>query len=285
MVIRVAEIFVALALVLGPLSGNVCAHGDFHTLITEANKLIDSMPNDPEGWLKRGELYRLHQQWEAAAADYEKAASLGAKQTALDLSWGRFWLDTNWPLSTRTAMDRLLAASPNHVEGHLLRGRALTRLGQHLDAAADFTKAIGATQEPGPDLFIERAQILAAGGPQESAAALATLDEGIKKLGPLVTLQLTAIDLELKRKNFDAALARLDGVAAKSPRKETWLVRRGEVLLQANRPDEARKAYRDALASMQTLPPARRNVPAMVDLEKRIQKELQFLDGPGPVKP
>ena len=283
--IRVGQIFLLLALALGALPVNMRAHGDFHTLITEANKLIDSLPNDPEGWLRRGELYRLHQQWEAAAADFEKAASMGAKQAALDLSWGRFWLDTNWPLSTRTAMDRLLAASPNHVEGHLLRGRALTRLGQHLEAAADFTRAIAATQEPGPDLFIERAQILAAGGPQESAAALATLDEGIKKLGPLVTLQLTAIDLELKRKNFDAALERLDGVAVKSPRKETWLVRRGEVLMQANRPDEARKAYRDALASMQTLPPARRNVPAMVDLEKRIRQELQFLDGPGPVKP
>ena len=283
--IQAGQIFLAVALLLSALPGNVRAHGDFHTLITEANKLIDSLPNDPEGWIKRGELYRLHQQWEAAAADFEKAATLGAKQAALDLSWGRFWLDTNWPLSTRTAMDRLLAASPNHVEGRLLRGRALNRLGQHLDAAADFTKAIASTAEPGPDLFIERAQILAAGGPQESAAALATLDEGIKKLGPLVTLQLTAIDLELKRKNYDAALERLDGVAAKSPRKETWLVRRGEVLMQANRPDEALKAYRDALASLQTLPAARRNVPAMAELEKRIRQELKFLEGPGPVKP
>ena len=275
----------ALALAWGALAPDVRAHGDFHSLITGANKLIDSQPNDPEGWLRRGELYRLHQQWDAASADFEKAASLGAKQVALDLAWGRYWLDTNWPLSARTAMDRLLTASPNHVEGHLLRGRALTRLGQHLEAAADFTKAIASTAEPGPDLFIERAQILAAGGPQESAAALATLDEGIRKLGPLVTLQLTAIDLELKRKNFDGALERLDGVAAKSPRKETWLVRRGEVLLQANRPDEALKAYRDALASLQTLPAARRNVPAMADLENRIRHELNFLEGPGPVKP
>ena len=282
---RFAQVSLALALTWGALAPDLRAHGDFHSLITEASKLIDSLPNDPEGWLRRGELYRLHQQWDAASADFDKAASLGAKQVALDLAWGRFWLDTNWPLSARTALDRLLTASPNHVEGNLLRGRALTRLGQHLEAAADFTKAIASTAEPGPDLFIERAQILSAGGPQEFAAALATLDEGIKKLGPLVTLQLTAIDLELKRKNFDAALGRLDGVTAKSPRKETWLVRRAEVLLQANRPDEALKAYRDALASLQTLPAARRNVPAMAELEKRIREELKFLEGPGPVKP
>ena len=102
---------------------------------------------------------------------------------------------------------------------------------------------------------------------------------------PVEVSIISAIDLELKRKNFDTALKLLDSVAARSPRKETWLARRGEVLLQANRPDEARKAYSDALTALGTLPPARRNVPAIADLEKRIRLELQHLDGPGPVKP
>ena len=201
------------------------------------------------------------------------------------MEWGRLWLDTHWPLSARTALDRLLAVRTNHAEGFILRGRALGALGMPVDAAADFSRAIAATAEPGPDLYIERAQALSAGGVKEFDGALAGLDEGIRKMGPLVTLQLTAIDLELKRKNFDAALKRLDSVAARSPRKETWLARRGEVLLQANRPDEARKAYSDALTALGTLPPARRNVPAIADLEKRIRLELQHLDGPGPVKP
>ena len=101
------------------------------------------------------------------------------------------------------------------------------------------------------------------------------MDDGIERLGPLVTIQLHAIDLELKRKQFDAALARLEKIAAQSPRKETWLARRGEILLQAGRREEARAAYEQALKALDTLPPGRRNVPAMNELERRIKAALE----------
>ena len=45
--------------------------------------------------------------------------------------------------------------------------------------------------------------------PPKLAQAIAGLDEGIQKLGPLVTLTLAAIDLEVARANYDAALQRL----------------------------------------------------------------------------
>jgi predicted RNA polymerase sigma factor len=96
-------------------------------------------------------------------------------------------------------------------------------------------------------------------------------------MGPLVTLQLTAIDLELRRKNHDAALARIDVVMQRSPRKESWLARKGEILLQAGRTEEAKKSYEAALAALNTLPPGRRNVPAVKDLERRIRLEIDHL--------
>ena len=107
--------------------------------------------------------------------------------------------------------------------------------------------------------------------------ALQGLEAGIKRLGPLVTLQLLAIDIEVKLHRIDAAVARVDRVAAESARKETWLVRRGEILLQAGRKAEAQAAYSRALAALDTLPPARRKVPAMIDLEKKIQTALSDL--------
>jgi tetratricopeptide (TPR) repeat protein len=265
----------AVALALLPL--RALAHGDFHTLIIEANKVIEQDPTNPEGYLKRGELYRLHQQWDAARVDFDRAESLGATPASLDLGRGRLYLDTEWPLSARAAFDRFLIAQPKHVEAFVLRGRALLKLGQALSAAEDFTRAIAASPEPGPELFIERAQLMAAAGAEHLPAALRGLDEGIEKLGPLVTLQLTAIDLELKQKNYDSALARLDRVAEKSPRKESWLARRGEILLQANRPDEAKQAFQSALKSLETLPPVRRNVPAVLELERRIKREIAAL--------
>jgi len=70
----------------------------------------------------------------------------------------------------------------------------------------------------------------------------------------------------------------LDSVAAQSPRKETWLERRAEILLQAGRPKEATEAYQAALKALDSLPPSRRQVPAMIELEKRVRAALQAND-------
>lgn len=45
-------------------------------------------------------------------------------------------------------------------------------------------------------------------------------------------------------------MARLDGITARAPRKDTWLARRGAILERAERPEEARAAYRAALDSL-----------------------------------
>jgi predicted negative regulator of RcsB-dependent stress response len=100
------------------------------------------------------------------------------------------------------------------------------------------------------------------------------LDEGIKRLGPLVTLQLTAIDLELRRRNYNAALARLDEITSQSDRKETWLVRRGEILKLAGRQEEARAAFNAALVAIESLPPQRRQSRAVTTLQLRARSAL-----------
>ena len=56
---------------------------------------------------------------------------------------------------------------------------------------------------------------------------------------------------------------------------DRWLARRGEILLQAGRREEARAAYEQALKALDSLPPGRRNVPAMNELEKRIKASLE----------
>jgi len=104
--------------------------------------------------------------------------------------------------------------------------------------------------------------------------ALRGLEEGISKLGPVVTLQLAAIDLELRRKNFDGALVRLDQIAAQSQRKESWLVRRGEILKLAGRDEEARAAFNAALNAIESLPPAHRQSRSVSALELRARSAL-----------
>jgi tetratricopeptide (TPR) repeat protein len=267
-----------LALTLA-LPASLHAHADLLIQIEELSREIAKNPNDPDLYMRRGQLRRAHLEYDEAYADYQRTAALAPGYKTLDLARGQLFVDAGWPLSARAFLDRFLSRSPNHVDALILRARALTGLQLRLSAAADLDRALALSPEPGPDLYIERAQILLSEGDGNLARALEGLDEGIRKLGPLVTLQLTAIEIELKHKNYDGALVRIDRVAERSPRKESWLARKGEILKQAGRGAEAREAYQGALASMQNLPPARRSVPAMLELEKRLRRELQSIDG------
>jgi predicted negative regulator of RcsB-dependent stress response len=96
-----------------------------------------------------------------------------------------------------------------------------------------------------------------------------------------VTLQLHAIELELKRKQYDAALHRLGLVAEGASRQETWLVRKGEILEMAGRPQDARQAYTSALAAIDTLPQARRWNRAVLRLQEQAQAALTRLPSGG----
>jgi tetratricopeptide (TPR) repeat protein len=279
---RSIETFVSLSLVALTalcVPQRAHAHAELILQIEMVTKEIEKDPLNAELFVRRGHLRREHVEYEAAYADFEQAHALSPDMAHIDFYRGRLFLDWGWPLSARACLDRLVARNPKHAEGYTWRARTLLRLNQPLAAARDYDQAIALSPEVGPDLFVERAQLLMAVGPEQFAAALKGLDDGIKRLGPLVTLQLFAIDAELKQGNFDGALARVDQVAARSPRKETWLSRRGEILRQAGRPAEAKRAYADALAALQTLPPTRRNVPAMQELARRIQKEIDSLGG------
>lgn len=260
------------------------AHGDLHGQIEELTKQLTKQPKNAELYLRRGELHRAHRDWDAAQADYDRSLTLAPQYRAVHLARGRMFLEADWPLSAKVALSRFLEFEPKHSGALAFRARARVKLREYLAAADDFTASIGSSPEPVPELYIERAQALTEAGEDHFGTALAGLEEGVRKLGPIVTLQLYAIDLEVKLKRIDAALARLDQLAAQSPRQETWLARRGEILRQAGRTAEAQRAFVAALEAIAKLPAARREVPAMVELEKRLRDALQELAEAPPKK-
>ena len=259
------------------LPSPVAGHGDLHERIAALTKQIEQCPTNADLYLQRGELHRLHRDWDAALADYERAAQRDPGLAAIDLHRGRMLLEAGRAQSARAALDRFLARHPDHAEARVARARVLVRLGHRAAAAEDFTRAIAQLPRPKPEYYLERARALAADGDERLDEALRGLDEGLEKLDQPVALQLFAIDLDLKKRRYDAALARLEKISAQAARRETWLARRGEILEQAGRPAEARKAFRAGLAATESLPPHRRNVKAVVELEKRLRTGLERL--------
>jgi len=144
-------------------------------------------------------------------------------------------------------------------------------------AARELTRGIelhGSPMSPRPDVYLDRARALAAEGGEHVDEAIHGLDEGARRLGGAITLQLLAIDIEVRERRWDAALERLAAIEASSPRKESWLAHRGEVLLAAGRTDDARRVFQDALAAIAALPPHRRGAPVMAALDARVHAAL-----------
>ena len=250
----------------------VSAHDGLHEQIIAVSKKIRRSPTNPALYLKRGELYRLHGEWKSAESDFLRAERLNPALTAVALGRGKLWLDAKQFSRARTALDRYLLKQPESFEGTITMARVFAKLTETENSVKYFTQAIALAPNDAAEIYLERAEVLASTGKIEEA--LHGLDEGMKKLGGIVTLQMSAIDLELKRGRYDFALERLDNLAESMPRKESFLLRRGEILLQAGRPCEARASLIASQSGFDTLPVPRKNVRAVRSQMSRIQELL-----------
>ena len=257
------------------------AHLDLEIQIANVGEAIDREPDNPALYLKRGELHRAHADWPAAEADFLMARKVDPQLKGVDFYLGRLKLDEGKPADAKRFLDRLLATMPEHADALIVRARAEIELGRTEAGTRDFNKALAVLEVSGraqPTYYLERAHAFEEMG--RVGQALRGLDEGLERLGQPVTLQMYAIELELQQGHHDQALQRLERIAALSPRKEAWLIRRGEILEQAGRPDDARQAYAGALAAIETLPATRRWNRAVQELEASAEAALNRLENP-----
>jgi tetratricopeptide (TPR) repeat protein len=267
----------ALALLLCGLgTTRASAHGDLHDQIAEVTQQIARRPDDARLYVKRGELHRFHREWDAALADYDRAARIDPAMAEVDLGRGRTLLEAGQPEPAFAALGRFLERRPDHADARLSLARVLVKLWRPLEADAEYVRAIRLAGRPRPDLYFERATALASSGRVDSA--IRVLDEGIERLGSLASLEDLAVSLERRRGNWDRALARLDRMSAGKTRRESFLARRGEIFAEAGRPDEARASFVAARASIENLPARLRRTRAIVRLDRAVKSSLDRLE-------
>ncbi len=253
-------------------------HGDLHEQILETTRNIEKSPKDARLYFTRAEQYRHHGEGKKALKDLDRAEALDPKLAEVDLVRGRLWLAAGDSKKAVKVLDHFLKRSPKHPQGLICRARARATLKDHDGAVHDFSAALAVHPHSRPGYYIERANAQAARKGKYVAIAIRGLDEGIKKLGPAVTLHLRAVDLEVKIKRYDAVLRRIDALAARSARKDSWFIRRGEILKKAGRKKAAHKAFTAALKAIESLPSSRRRVPATTAQIQKIEKELEGLN-------
>ena len=261
----------ALAAIGSLLAVSLHGHPEIEIALERLNARIAAAPTDAELYLERGELYAQHQEWIAAEANYLRAAELVPALPRLDCARGTLALATGATLEARDHFNRALTLNPADAEALILRSRARARLKDSAGARGDLDAALRLLSQPRPELFLERASLCSS--PSE---AIQSLDAAIARIGPVYTLQIRALELEEAAGLTDAALARLQSIAAHSERKEMWLKRGGDVLARAGRISEARRAYAAALLAIESLPSWLRESPDTT----RLLAELKPLAAP-----
>ena len=136
------------------------AHAELILQIDMVTAEIAKDTANPELYLKRGALRREHSEFDLAFADYDKAEAIAPGLPQLDVLRGKLFSDWGWPLSARACLDRYLLAHPKNFDALVLRARVLNRLALNRASVTDYDLALTVSPNPGPDLYVERAQVL-----------------------------------------------------------------------------------------------------------------------------
>lgn len=233
------------------------AHPELDALQDAVDERLTASPDDPALLMRQGHLREEARDWDGALVSFAHALAHGADADGVAAARARVFLAAGFPRTAKLEYDTLLAKRPDAFDLLFERGRAQLALGNVAAADADFSRAIAGLRAPRPEHVIVHAQGWLAAG--DKNAALRALDAGMARVGPLPSLQLTAVDLDVELQRYDGALARLDGLLKQTPGNEAWIARRAEVLQRAGRTEEARAEYARALRQIEARPPQRRS--------------------------
>ena len=247
-----------------------------HPELAEVRAALDERlavdPEDPELLIHQGRLRADARDFDGALVSLAHALAHGGDPATVGAARAQVLLEAGQPRLASLEYDRLLALRPHAFDLLFERGRAKLALGDVAAADRDFRRAIANMPAPRPEHVVVHAQAwLKLGERQE---ALRALDEGMTRTGPLPSLQLTAIDLELDLERYDRALARLDLLLEQTPNNEAWIARRADILQRAGRVDEARAERAHSLARIEARL-ARRRSRATDELAARLRSQIE----------
>jgi tetratricopeptide (TPR) repeat protein len=263
-----------LACLLARVGQPAQAHGPDHEVIVALTAEIARNPGDPERLLHRGERYRSHGDLASARLDFQAALSNNPACHPARLRLALVARDQEKLPESLHLLDQTLAAQPTNLLARVARADVLIRSGRPGEAIPEYDRIIADSPQPRPDVFLSRSRTLLAHDTNAWARALEGVEDGIRRLGPVPSLQLHALELEERGGRVDAALVRIDAIMAGMDRRERWLARRGDVLLAAGRTRDARTEYQRSLAALDRLPERLRRTIASEELRQELEAKL-----------
>lgn len=148
------------------------AHADIDEQIASITMRLTGSPQDAALLLKRGELHRVHADWQLAAADFDRAEALDPAVALVDLARGHLLLDEGRPAEAFVRMERFVRTHPRDARALALLGETLRVLERPREAARAWERALAesSVDEPlRPDWAFARERALRQAGLSASA--------------------------------------------------------------------------------------------------------------------
>jgi tetratricopeptide (TPR) repeat protein len=215
---------------------------------------------EPDLYIERGQIFGHLKEWKKADADFAAAARLDPQRIVLNLLRGRALLEGGEPHNARPLLDRYLEQKSSQPEPWFLRGQILAAMGKTALARADYLEGFRRAPEAKLEQVLEWSRLFAALPGVDLAEVLSILDAAVARLGAFAPLVEYAINLEIGRQNYEAALARIDRALPQSRWQAPLLALRGDVLARTGQRPGAASAYRAALAAIEKLPERNRMI-------------------------
>ncbi len=248
------------------------SHGETELRIAALTRELETATtNVAQLFLQRGDLRREHQDWLAASADYAHAAKLSPNLPDVEVRQAGLLVDMGRLNEAQATLSKVVAQFPHQGDAFIARARIRSKL-KEKGVVEDYRRGIQELANPLPEYYLELARALAADS--QSADALRTLDDAVERLGPSIPIHQFALELELNKSDFSSAVRRIDKIVSLASRKEVWFARKGDILLRAELPTEAKRSFQSALKAVDALPPRLQQSPAVVKLVTHVRIAL-----------
>lgn len=208
------------------------AHGDLPTAILELNRQIEQAPEDAQLFFRRALLYKAHGELDLALVDLYQALSIDPDLEVSHLHLARVYLQQNLLKFSIQHINHYIDKSPANPFAYQTRAAIFQKSGNYVSAVSDLRETIRLKNDRAirPDDYLILAENILKVDPQNYQDATNVIQDGLKRLGQLISLQSYLLDLLLEQQNCTAALQLVDKIMEPFARKHKWLLKKAEIL-------------------------------------------------------
>ena len=228
------------------------------------DQLISTQPQQQALYLQRAWLLYLDGQLEYATADVSIAEKLG-NPTEASFMRGALSAAESAPIPAIHHYNQYLQLHPGNLTAIKARAEAERDAFRYTAALDDYQFFLANNPYPAPGHFLAAAGIAQLSG--NSELALALIDQGIDKIGLTPPLQQYAVELELGRRHFQAAIQRWQALATAMNSGPLWRMQMAELYFAAGALDQAELQLHQLEVSIDQIKP----LPWIAQLQTRIQ--------------